>query len=689
MLLQLLLFFAFATAATTAVLLLRGLSVARIWISLPVGLVALAAAGVVTGLITQDPEAPTVMTVVGAVAVLASRFVVPRRWSWLAAQLVTVLTLASVTYLAYAAVASYTTGVGLATVLGSTVLLLLEVLALALSISYAFEISDVLGTRDRLPEIPAPAETWVAIQVPAYNEPIEVVSRTLNSLARLRYPRLLVQVVDNNTKDPTVWRPLERLCQQLGPRFEFMHLEDWPGYKAGALNEATRRLDPKFEVIGIVDADYQVDDDWLDATVGHFADPRVAFVQTPQDYRDWHDDDYLRGLYYSYRYFFAVTMPARAHRDAIIFAGTMGLIRRSVLDEIGGWNPAVVTEDAEASLRMLGLGYHGVYEPRPFGRGMMPLTFDGLKKQRFRWALGGIQILRLHWRDLLPGFGHRLRLSTGQRIHYLLGSVQWFGDVLMMAFTVILLLTAVGIAMNHRLPVRQLTGAAIAVPVVFLLTGLLRAVVAMRATTRCTWADSLRALRVWFALSWVVSLACIRGLLRAQMAFLRTPKRTEGGVTILRALQSARAETTLAAAGVAGTAAMLIRAPSWTTAALAVLLLFQCWVYANAPWAALAAEGIKLTPERRAYLRSPQSQGDWPGSGGGQRLALALGGIAVGLLILYPLTATGPPAQPFTAPAGPRIQQLAPPAATTAPTPVTTATPTKRPTPFPRSSPSF
>ncbi|TME50901.1 MAG: hypothetical protein E6I58_16850, partial [Chloroflexi bacterium] len=178
------------------------------------------------------------------------------------------------------------------------------------------------------------------------------------------------------------------------------------------------------------------------SVVGHFADPRVAFVQTPQNYRDWEDDQYLRGLYYSYLYFFVITMPARQHRNAIIFAGTMGLIRRKVLDEIGGWNADVVTEDAEASLRMLALGYVGVYEPRAFGAGLMPLSFDGLKKQRFRWALGGVQILRLHWRRLLlPAQGGRL--TIGQRVHYLLGNVQWFGDPLMACFTVLLLFTAI------------------------------------------------------------------------------------------------------------------------------------------------------------------------------------------------------------------------------------------------------
>ena len=320
----------------------------------------------------------------------------------LGAQMLGMLLAGSAVYLVYAAIQPLVDHLGPIGILASWLLLLLEAGALGLSVYYLFEILDVLSRRDR------PSHSFdqrylprVAIQVPCYNEPVEVVRETLISLAKLDYPDLVVQVVDNNTKDPKIWQPLAALCEQLGSRFHFMHLEPWPGYKAGALNEATRRLPPDVEVLGIVDADYIVRPGFLTATVGHFSDPQVAFVQTPQHYRDWKDSGYLRGLFYSYRYFFDITMPARAHRNAIIFAGTMGLIRRSALEKIGGWNEAVVTEDAEASLRLLGLGLLGVYEPTVWGEGLMPLSFDGLKKQRFRWAIGGIQILRRQWRELV------------------------------------------------------------------------------------------------------------------------------------------------------------------------------------------------------------------------------------------------------------------------------------------------
>ncbi|TMF30823.1 MAG: glycosyltransferase, partial [Chloroflexi bacterium] len=594
------LFFGALSAATTIGAFVPGIIRARIWAGLPFGLALIALVTWSAAIISQwrDFEIALAVCVLVATAVVRASL---RPWSWMGAQLFAGVALASLAYLLYAASITYAVASDPVYLVASTLLLLLELAALALSVSYLFEIVDTLSrTSEPAHPVDSAYLPKVAIQVPAYNEPLEVVGETLKALAELDYPDLIVQVVDNNTPDREIWGALKAQCEQLGSRFQFMHLENWPGFKAGALNEATRRLPDEIEIIGVVDSDYVVKPDWLRSVVGHFADPKVAFVQTPQNYRDWTDDQYLRGLYFSYEYFFEITMPCRAHRNAIIFAGTMGLIRRSALEEIGGWNPDVVTEDAEASLRILARGHAGVYVPRAYGQGLMPLSFDGLKKQRFRWALGGVQILRLHWRRLLQP-GHGERLTVAQRIHYLLGNVQWFGDVLMFCFTLLLLATALSTAMHHQLPIRRLTGVALGLPIAFLATGLLRAVWAMKLKTRCTWRDAIAGLQVWFALSWVVTLACLRGLVRFHTAFLRTPKFKESEASVIRAFRAAQMETLLAAAGIAAALVMLVRAPSVPTIALAVLLLFQAAIYANATWAGAAAEGIHLTPLRRAY----------------------------------------------------------------------------------------
>jgi cellulose synthase/poly-beta-1,6-N-acetylglucosamine synthase-like glycosyltransferase len=673
---ELLIFFALLSLATTVLILLPGAVRARAWVGLPLGALAAAVAGAALYWLTGDLPAAEVLVLLALVFGVVGE-VLLNGWSYLAALLMVAILLAGLYYLVYSVLQASADPLGPIVWVGTVVLLVLELAALGLSLSYAFEVLDVLSRRQTpMHPFDPTYRPFVVLQVPTYNEPVEMVTRTLESLAHLDYPNYIVQVVDNNTKERAVWRPLELLCSRLGPRFQFMHLENWPGYKAGALNEANRRLPPQVEVIGIIDADYIVNPRFLRDTVGHFADPDVAFVQTPQHYRDWQDDPYLRGLFFSYRYFFDVTMPARANRNAIIFAGTMGLIRRAVLDSIGGWSTDTVTEDAEASLRMLGAGYSGVYVPQPYGEGLMPLSFDGLKKQRFRWALGGVQILRQHWRELLPIGRHQLHLTFAQRIHYLLGSVQWFGDLLTATFTLLLLMTAVVTAYHHRLPVREIVGPLTLIPILFLLTGVGRALWAIRVTAHCTWGDAFRALRVWFALSWVVSLACVRGLFRRQAAFLRTPKRKEGQ-SVWQAIKSSRTESVIAALAVVGAILLPVSVFSVGTIVLALLLLWLALLYASAPWASFAAEGIRITPQRRAFQQSSQNTGDWPERRIPAAVAIAAPiAVAAAVVAAFMLASPSAPTTPPPAVDLPKIQQIP---RTPVPTPAVQAT--TQPTP--------
>jgi cellulose synthase/poly-beta-1,6-N-acetylglucosamine synthase-like glycosyltransferase len=705
--LETLIYFALLLVTTTVFVVLPGTINARFWVTIPACALALAATSAAFVSIEHDGPGASTLTLIAVLLVVLVRGLQPR-WSFLGAQLFVAVTSASFAYLVYAALQTFLAGLPFVAVIASVILLCFEICALLLSVSFTFEVCDVLSRR-RAPRVVPPLIRlpWVALQVPSYNEPVEVVRPTLEALAHVNYPNLIVQVVDNNTTDEAVWRPLEQLCNELGPRFTFVHLEDWPGFKAGALNESTKYLPEQVEILGIVDADYRVHPQWLQDTIGHFEDPVVAFVQTSQHYRGWEDNKYLRGLFYSFRYFFDITMPARNHRNAIIFCGTMGLIRRSSFNEIGGWNQECITEDAEASLRMLGAGYKGVYDSAAYGEGLMPLNFDGLKKQRFRWALGGIQILKFHWRELIPFAHHRMRLTVAQRTHYLLGSVQWFAEVLTAIFTVLLLATALATALHHQLPVRQLTGAVLAIPVAFAASGVFRALWAMRRACRTTYRDALNALRVWFALSWVVTLACVRGLVQKHAEFLRTPKSKQGG-SLLTALRASRAETAIALAATSGGVAMVLRSPALATGVLALLLFFEAFVYSNAPWASMAAEGIMLTPERQAYARSPQNTGDRPVL---RRTALAVpvgfaGALAAAAVAA--LIASSPSDRaPFSGPQQdlPRIGSVAPklgvgptpttspsasasPSPSTSPSPVTSPTPSGTPSPAPSPTPT-
>ena len=73
---------------------------------------------------------------------------------------------------------------------------------------------------------------------------------------------------------------------------------------------------------------------------------------------------------------------------------------------------------------MLEHGWQVHYTNRRYGHGLLPDTFEAYKKQRHRWAYGGFQILRKHWRRLLP----RARgLTPEQKREYALGWLNWLG----------------------------------------------------------------------------------------------------------------------------------------------------------------------------------------------------------------------------------------------------------------------
>jgi len=301
----------------------------------------------------------------------------------------------------------------------------LLVLTLPASLVQSFEQWDVLcrdrWRRPRAPLLGSPrAYPKVSLHVPACSEPPEIVIATLNALSRLDYPNLEVLVIDNNTADPALWRPVEAHCRRLGERFRFLHLDRWPGAKAGALNFALRETPSDTEIVGIVDSDYLAEPDFLQSLIGYFDDPKTGFVQTPHAYREWGDSAYLSMCSWEYRYFFETTMVSLNEQGAALTVGTMCLIRRQALEEAGGWAEWCATEDSELAIRIHALGYTSVYVNKVYGRGLIPETFAGYKSQRFRWTYGPVQELKRHFGLFLPRpFARPSALSPLQKLHHL------------------------------------------------------------------------------------------------------------------------------------------------------------------------------------------------------------------------------------------------------------------------------
>jgi exo-beta-1,3-glucanase (GH17 family)/cellulose synthase/poly-beta-1,6-N-acetylglucosamine synthase-like glycosyltransferase len=380
----------------------------------------------------------------------------------------------------------------------------------------------------------------VSIHVPAYNEPPEMLLETLDALAALDYPDFEVLVIDNNTPDEAVWRPVEAHCARLGARFRFFHVSPLSGFKAGALNFALRHTAPDATVVAVIDADYIVRPQWLRDLAPAFANPRTGVVQAPQDYRDAGESAFKAMCHAEYRGFFHIGMITRNERNAIIQHGTMTMVRRDLLDRIG-WSEWCITEDAELGLRILDEGYEATYIPTSYGRGVMPDTFLDFKKQRSRWAFGAMQILRRHFDALFRG--RDTGLTQGQRYHFLAGWLPWLADGLNLLVNLAALTWSLVMVLfpRHIEPPLLLFSV---LPLSLFLFKLVKLLHLYRSRVGASLTQTLAAAIAGLGLSHTVGSAMLSGLVNRDRPFFRTPKRASRHAW-LQSLAAAREEAVL------------------------------------------------------------------------------------------------------------------------------------------------
>lgn len=390
---------------------------------------------------------------------------------------------------------------------------------------YAVEFSEVMFKKQwrrvyaRATPLPADQEPKVSIHLACYNEPPEMVIATIDSLQKLHYKNLEVIVVDNNTKDEAKWKPIEAYMATLPDNFKFFHLPSWPGFKAGALNFALSKTAPDAEVIGVVDADYVVTEDWLSTLVPHFLEKSVAVVQAPQAHRDWENNFFRRMCNWEFEGFFRIGMHHRHERNALIQHGTMTLIRHKALADLGGWSEWCICEDTELGLRLLENSFELRYVDDTFGRGLTPANFSALKSQRYRWAFGAMQILKHH----IPKLIGESTLSFSQRYHFLTGWFGWLGDALQLIFTIGALfwtLAMLAFPKMFSLPV-----AIMLVPIIcFLAIKAALGPILYRKTMQCKWADIFGASLASLGLSHAIARGVMMGIIQKAGVFVVTAK---------------------------------------------------------------------------------------------------------------------------------------------------------------------
>jgi cellulose synthase/poly-beta-1,6-N-acetylglucosamine synthase-like glycosyltransferase len=456
------------------------------------------------------------------------------------------------------------------------------------------------GSSAALPDPPP----FVLVQIASYNEPPDVVQNCLESALALDYPRgrFRVQLCDDSTDSDGI-APLAEFCRRTG--VDFQHREHRRGFKGGALNDGLRAASVRPDLIAIIDSDYVVEPRFLRRVVPGFHNPRTAFVQTPQAYRNAGEGSLGRWYELADAYFYRVVQPVRARFQSLIFCGTMGVLRREALVQAGGWSEECVTEDAELTIRMLALGWEGRYLPEVMGRGLAPDLMTAVRSQQRRWAFGGIQMLRMNRRVLASR-----RLSFRQRWDFRLTGLFWFDGLFLVGVTGAISALVAASWFGIWLPFAAVPAPALiaVAPVILMIDGLLKIRASIASARPVTLREVFGVLSFWYAIKLNDLRAALRAWIGSSMPFVRTPKFSTADAgrwaAFKAAVRSSTAETAIAAGLVAIVATSLAvwRGPGATTAYVVFLawLGYYAYAFASAPWFDYRSRMSLVARQRRA-----------------------------------------------------------------------------------------
>ena len=226
-----------------------------------------------------------------------------------------------------------------------------------------------------------------------------VVTRLVERLQSLRYPgdRLSTWVIDDGSLDRTP-QLLDQLAKQ-HPGLNVIHRpRNAGGGKSGALNTALAQL--RGEWLLVLDADAQLQEDLLERLVPYALDGGWSAVQLRKAVVDA-DSNWLTRSQAMEMALDAVIQDGRLAGGGVAeLRGNGQLIRRSVLEESGGFNEDTVTDDLDLSFR---LPTHGALVGMLWDPPVQEEAVPGLKalwKQRQRWAEGGLQRFFDYWPTL-------------------------------------------------------------------------------------------------------------------------------------------------------------------------------------------------------------------------------------------------------------------------------------------------
>lgn len=235
---------------------------------------------------------------------------------------------------------------------------------------------------------------FITTYVPS-SEPLDMLEKTLRAMLAADYPHE-TWVLDEGDDDGA-----RALCARLGVRhFSRKGVAEWntahgtfaAKTKGGNHNAWYVAHGHAYDVVAQIDTDFVVRRDFLTATLGHFRDPQVAWVITPQIYGNDHAGLVTAGAAQQQFSFYGPVLRGLSGRGSALMLGANHVVRVSALQSVG-WYEGHLTEDLATGIKLHAAGWKSRYVPEPLAIGEGPTTWQAYFKQQFRWAYGCYAIL--------------------------------------------------------------------------------------------------------------------------------------------------------------------------------------------------------------------------------------------------------------------------------------------------------
>ncbi len=335
-------------------------------------------------------------------------------------------------YLCWRIVFSVPFDAGVLAVIANLLLLIVEIVGFLESLILY---RNLMGKRDYpLPEIPDDAWPDVDIFIATYNEPTELLRKTLNGCVHMKYPdpaKVHIWLCDDNRRPE-----MRALAEEMG--VGYFDRPDNEGAKAGNLNHALSLTSAPYVVT--LDADMIPRSNFLLKTIPYFVDAELreqnrpeeerlhlGLLQTPQSFYD--PDVFQHALYCEKRapneqdFFYRTIEPAKTATNSVIYGGSNTILSRRALEDIGGFYTGSITEDFATGVLIESAGYVSLALPEPLASGQTPHTFREHIQQRTRWGRGVIVTARKL--KILK----RKELTTAQKVSYLSSVSYWYSPL--------------------------------------------------------------------------------------------------------------------------------------------------------------------------------------------------------------------------------------------------------------------